>query len=502
MNKSPDDIIQAQPAPLSHLSADAAPRRLTDALDGRNVAVAALVLAVAVVAFVWRPEVVPDINVSSDATIPAAINNAPATSESEQLAPFAQTQKDRARQQAQEALSNFVEKQILLEDTLQVTAWGAAELAQAMALAQTGDAEFTAEKFAASVLAYEQADRSLAAIIEQGDTLFNQHLASGLQYILALDSEAAIAVIEEALIIKPDDHQAQALLQRARQLPVIIGMLRTAKNHELGSRYAKALIVYADIEKLDPHTQGLSALKAAAASGQAGDDLTSYISRGFEALDNKQFERAKRAFDQALKLDPGNDIAMGGLQQVATKNDLAIIVNHERQAQRAIVEEDWQRAVDAYKAVLALDNNIQFALNGRVSAQTHLRAQRLLTKISAAPQKLSSEKLYLDALAILAEAKQLEYKGPKMSSAIEQVSQLLQLYRDPVDVVLISDNATNVIMSNVGQLGYFEQKTLTLRPGQYTIRGSQAGCRDIYLSIEVLPGIAPLDLSCPEPIKR
>ena len=505
MSEPGDDIIQAQPAPLSHLSAQATPRRLSDGFDGRSFAVAMLVVLVAVVAFFWRPEITPGSDSSIDhSTDPATLvpdGTAPANPDSDRLAPFAQTQRDRARQHAQDALANFVEKQILLEDTLQVSAWDAAELAQAMALAQTGDKEFLAENFDASVRAYQHADLKLAAIIVQGDTLFDQQLASGLQYILALDSQAAIAVIEEALIIKPDDATAQVLLRRAQRLPEVIGMLRSAKNHELGSRYAEALAVYAEIEKIDPQTPNLTALKSAAAAGQAGDDLTSYISRGFAALDKKQFDKAKRAFEQALVLDPANGIAMGGLQQVATRNDLAIIQKYNVQANRAIAAEDWQQAIDAYHAVLALDNNIQFALNGQNVAQAHLHAQQLLKKIADEPQKLSSEKLYLDAVAILAKARQLEPSGSKMAASIDQVAHLLQIYRDPVDVVLLSDNATNIIISNVGPLGFFEQKTLTLRPGQYTIRGSQDGCRDIYLSIEVLPGIAPLDLSCPEPIK-
>lgn len=77
---------------------------------------------------------------------------------------------------------------------------------------------------------------------------------------------------------------------------------------------------------------------------------------------------------------------------------------------------------------------------------------------------------------------------------------MLQQYSNPVDVTLRSDNATDIIVSNVGRLGFFEEKVLSLRPGTYTIRGSQNGCRDLYLSIEVLPGIEPLDLSCQERI--
>jgi hypothetical protein len=178
-----------------------------------------------------------------------------------------------------------------------------------------------------------------------------------------------------------------------------------------------------------------------------------------------------------------------------------VIRAHQQQAEAAMSGENWQSAIDAYQAVLALDGNIQFAANGLNDAKAHLRAQRLLTKIASEPSKLSSESLFLQANDIVQSARELQHKGPTIDRLVNEVNELLTLYRDPVDVVLISDNATEIVVSNVGRLGRFERKSLSLRPGQYTIRGSQDGCRDIYLSVEVLPGIAPLNLSCPESLE-
>jgi tetratricopeptide (TPR) repeat protein len=278
-------------------------------------------------------------------------------------------------------------------------------------------------------------------------------------------------------------------------------LLRDAKNHELGGRYENALAVYEEVRTLDPQTPGLNTLIAAAQRGQTGEDLTTHISRGFAALEGRRFADARSAFQAALRLDPNNDIARGGLQQVARQNDLTVIRAHQQQAEAAMSGENWQSAIDAYQAVLALDGNIQFAANGLNDAKAHLRAQRLLTKIASEPSKLSSESLFLQANDIVQSARELQHKGPTIDRLVNEVNELLTLYRDPVDVVLISDNATEIVVSNVGRLGRFERKSLSLRPGQYTIRGSQDGCRDIYLSVEVLPGIAPLNLSCPESLE-
>ncbi len=500
MNDRREDIIEVRQAPLSHLNEKTSQSGLRQYLDWRSAVMAVIVLAVLVAAFVWRPAPPQPTETAGKPPSPGpeTATSLSAGTGGEKLAPFAQTQRERARARAQEALATFVEQQILLEENMQVAAWGAQELAAAMEQAKAGDEAFLRERFEKSLEAYEQAVASISAVLDLGNQLFAEHLGLGLKSIAELQPDQAMTSLQQALTIKPQDPDALAAMQRAQQLPEIISKLRTAKNHELSGRYNQALAIYDEISQLDPDTTGLAQLRAAARAGQAGDDLSALISQGFSALEQGRFNQAKQAFNKALQVDANNAIAKGGLQQVAERSDLAKIREFQTTAESAMQAERWQQALEAYDAVLQLDANIQFARNGSNAARAHLRAKNLLEKITSEPQKLSSQKLYLDAVAILDEAKSLEYAGPQLARLSSEVEALLALYKDPVDVVLLSDNATRIVMSNVGELGYFERKTLSLRPGQYTIRGSQNGCRDIYLSIDVLPGIAPLDLSCQE----
>ena len=93
---------------------------------------------------------------------------------------------------------------------------------------------------------------------------------------------------------------------------------------------------------------------------------------------------------------------------------------------------------------------------------------------------------------------QLEF-GPYSHSSFLEAA--LQQYREPVAVSFISDNSIDVNLSNVGNLGRFTQRTLTLRPGTYTLRGSKNGCRDIYANISVLPNMPPVEIFCTEPLR-
>ncbi|XOV81557.1 MAG: hypothetical protein ACFHXK_11795 [bacterium] len=503
MTDRSDDIIESRPPPLSHLQQSQEKTAFSGALgllDWRGYTTAAVLALVVIGALYWRSELPaqPETQLVSPGTTQRIDPEPAAVSNNDSSAPFADAQKARAREKVQQALAAFVERQILLEDTMQVDQWGAQALDAAMAQAKAGDGFFVDEAYDSALAAYERAVIEIDAVIDEGNQLHAQFLQDGQAALQDLDPAAAQSAFEQALTIKPEDAVAKTGLARAQQLPDIISLLRSAKNHELGGRYDDALAIYDNIAQLDPGTPDLDQLRAAATAAKKGDDVAAHISRGFTALQGQRFEQARSAFNAALRLEPANAVAKGGLQQVAEQYDLAVISDQRRRAEQAMAQEQWPAAIDAYQAVLDLDKNIQFAKRGLAQARAHEKSQRLMTRIVNEPTRLSNEKLYLDAQNIAQQAQQLEYAGEKLQSLQLKVSALLEVYANPVEVTLLSDNATHIVMSNVGELGLFERRTLTLRPGAYTIRGSQNGCRDVYLTVEVLPGIEPLDVRCTE----
>ena len=506
MSNDNQSTIVAAPTPgLTHL--EAGRRRLRPSLDSASIAVVVLVLAIALAIAYWRPwQTLPDAApATGDASTaqPQAAATGPAPSRpAAELAPFAASQQALAREQAQKALAAFVEKQLVLEETMSVAEWGQRELDAAMAAAKAGDEAFVKEQFPESLGAYEEAVGLLDGLISRGGALFAEHLQQARQAVDARDPEGAQAALAEAAIIRPEADEIGQLAARIDKLPQVIYLLRAARNHELGGRVSEALATYGDIRALDPATVGLDALIAQAGAQQTRQDLNGYIAAGFSALERQQFDSARAAFRNALALAPDNEVARGGLEQLQRDVDLDRIRGHRQRAENAMAEENWAAAISEYEAIRNLDGNIQFAVAGLASAQAHERAEKLLSAIAREPQRLSSEQLFLQASQILDEAKALTARGPRLSNLIGQATTLLNQYRDPVDVVLRSDNATDIVISNVGRLGFFAEKTLSLRPGTYTIRGSQNGCRDLYLSVEVLPGLEPLDLSCPERIAQ
>ncbi|MCY3796115.1 MAG: hypothetical protein OXG51_17295, partial [Gammaproteobacteria bacterium] len=125
-----------------------------------------------------------------------------------------------------------------------------------------------------------------------------------------------------------------------------------------------------------------------------------------------------------------------------------------------------------------------------------------LERIAAGAERLSSDTLYQEAQDILANAKSLSPRGSVLAAAIERMDVLLRHHGTPVPVLLRSDDATEVLLSNVGPLGRFSEKRLELRPGAYTLIGSRDGCRDVRTEISVEPRMAPVEIRCLEVLQQ
>lgn len=422
----------------------------------------------------------------------------PIKAEDDQLPPYQALLREQTRTQAQEELARFVELQLKLESEMTVGAWGAVEYDAAKDLAAAGDEAFVKEAFEASLQQYQAASEALALLIERGRALLEESLADGESALAARDQQAANEAFALAAAIAPDDPRVGAGMTRASALPAVGDMMREARNLELAEQWQAALDLYQEVAKLDAATLGLDEAVARATEGSTQARIQEQLSRGFARLDAGAFQDARKAFRAALQLAPGDPVATGGLEQVDKAAAVARLNDLKRRADAAAAAERWKEAEDLYGKVLASDANIQFAISGRSLARDQQRLGSALARIIQSPDKLSSEKLYRDAQALLEQAEQMDPRGPKLASQIVNVQEILRTYATPVVVTLRSDDRTRITLSTVGELGQFTEKQLQLRPGAYTVIGSRDGCRDVREQILVRPNMLPVDIRCIE----
>ncbi len=390
------------------------------------------------------------------------------------------------------AIEKRLNSEIFIDQGLNVNILKAEELALA------GDKLYYLEQYDEALAQYGEATETLRALVSSAESKFASLLKEARQSITDQQIEIAKRSISEALFIKPGSEIAKRIEARIALLPQIIDLSRYAKNDELAGHYKKALDTYEQIKQIDPLTSQINETIATVTERVRLQQVQGLLTSGFKLLESKNFEPARTAFQQVLGLDSENQTARSGLEQIAVNKDLFTIKEKNSTGETELSSGKWESARQTYEEILLIDSNIQTAIEGRNLATSHQRVEGLLTRINAEPFKLSSEKLFLEAKAILREGQDLKFQTGKLIDLIEKTSKLLSVYAAPIDVVLLSDNATDILISNIGRIGKFQKKIVSLRPGRYTIRGSQIGCKDIYRTIDVSPEYNSVTLVCEE----
>ena len=90
----------------------------------------------------------------------------------------------------------------------------------------------------------------------------------------------------------------------------------------------------------------------------------------------------------------------------------------------------------------------------------------------------------------------------KLKKMHEELTRLTIAYQREVEVVIVSDNKTHIIVRGVGQVGKTTRRTIKLRPGKRLLEGSRAGYQSKLVSIEIAPDAKNLQvvLICDEKI--
>jgi eukaryotic-like serine/threonine-protein kinase len=107
-----------------------------------------------------------------------------------------------------------------------------------------------------------------------------------------------------------------------------------------------------------------------------------------------------------------------------------------------------------------------------------------------------------EARELLQTARSQMTSGPVLRSQIARLEILLPDFDKPVRLSLVSDNATQVAISSIGEFGTFARRDIDLKPGKYTVIGTRNGYRDVRRDITVAPGqtTQTVSISCSEPI--
>jgi len=391
-----------------------------------------------------------------------------------------------------------------LEDKLKavgIEAWGGADWTAVLNRVALGDEAYRDRNFPAAAAAYDDARAMGEELLPQAQGILADALAAGEAALLEGDKSRALSQFELALAVEPNNARAELGLARAERLDEVLAKMAEATRLESAGDVTDAAQAYAQALAIDeqwtPASEGLARTRAAVQQASYEQQMA----RGYAALSDEDFDRARRAFDAALGVRPGDADARAALEQLNAEERLQSVLALEREARELEAAERWVEAAQKFEAALAVDDGLVSARQGLERARARARLADDLEKAIGMSDRFYEASIGRQARAVLERARAAADAGPQLRARSDELQRLLELADRSVAVRFKSDNQTQVTIYKVGRLGTFESREIDLRPGRYVAVGSRDGYRDVRRDFRVLAAgsTGPIVVRCEEP---
>lgn len=298
------------------------------------------------------------------------------------------------------------------------------------------------------------------------------------------------------------DSKAQQGLDRAQRPDEVRAQVAAGETREIAGKPEQARATHAAEAAKAPEPATPRAAPARVEGRPAVQNFEALMTRGLGQLERSEWPAAEQTFSEALKLRPADRSATDGLARAKDGHQRATLVQLQQEAQTLESAERWEEALAAYRRAAAIDPAVDFAQQGasRTTRMIQLHAQA--SGFLASPERLYSPRVREEAQQLLAALEREAATGPRIAQARQQLGAALKRATTRITVRLASDNATEVTLFRVGQLGRFQEREIALTPGTYTVVGSRPGYRDVRIEVIVAPDApAPqIFVACKEPV--
>jgi len=190
------------------------------------------------------------------------------------------------------------------------------------------------------------------------------------------------------------------------------------------------------------------------------------------------------------------------LGQVLEQEKALRIQQAVKQAEQAIRQDNWQQAKANFAKVIKDTPENETAIEGLKRANEILGLQSSLSQYIKNPYRLTHSGVLSEAEKTLTQAQHASSYSFGIKRQTEQLRKLIVTFNRLIPVTIMSDNKTYVLVRGIGKVGVISQKTIKLKPGNYTFEGTRNGFKSKLLQV-----LIPYDqnnysvrIICDEPI--
>jgi len=394
------------------------------------------------------------------------------------------------RRQSQDILAQTLaaKKQLLEQNVAQ---WGALAFDASMETITQGDELYNQGRYAQALDAYQSALASMGSLLSRGQEILSNakitsieaiEQASGNDDILRAKQASALANA-----IAPEDPEVSIIMTRVASLESLTLALTAAEERTKVGDFDQAMELLEQALALDHRHLRTAKLLQETREKLLQQRFQQQMSLAVGAIDKGDFDSAENLLEQAsnLAVDAQAVSQLRGLLQAQrAQRRIDTILNLAIQFEQ---EEDWSAAVASYDDILSTDPNLSDFAIMRLKAAARATLDKSIDAIIQDPLSLASEDKFSSAQATLLDIDKINSPGPILLAQRQQLSEILAQIKVPVSVTFQSDQQTNVTLFRVSRLGRFQNTTVSLRPGRYTVAGERPGFRDVRIDFTILP---------------
>ena len=396
----------------------------------------------------------------------------------EEASPWSDAQMAKLRKEAQDVLAILLDVQFELQE-MGVEQWAPQPFEDAKAKAAEGDIQYRDRQFVDAKANYDAALAEMEALVESAPQVLQENLELARQAIEDGKYKPAIEALAIAAAIDPANPALASLQQRAENLEQLLSILTKAEEAEKSGDLAQAENLLKEASDLDPEHQKVQSELARVSQAHTQQRFNNAMSDGYTALDEGKFSSARSAFRDAAKLVPGSSEASAALADVGAAQTSWQLSNFQRDGKKQESNEQWQQALESYSKALKIDGNLLFAQEGLTRSRSRAQLDKQFRAAIEKPERLFDKTVANATAQLVKQASAISPRGPVLSKQLSRLEVLLEQAGAKIQLTLRSDGETEVTLRKVSRLGQFKEKTLTLRPGSYTVIGSRNGYRDV-----------------------
>ena len=170
--------------------------------------------------------------------------------------------------------------------------------------------------------------------------------------------------------------------------------------------------------------------------------------------------------------------------------------------EQARARDDWPAAATHFERARQFKPDEKTAVENHDFARRVVDAMQKIRRTLDAEHRLGDENVLASVTAYLRETESIAGAGAALQKMHAELARKVVLYQSEVEVVVVSDNATHIIVRGEGRVGKIDRRIIRLRPGRRVFEGSRAGYKSKLVTVDLVPGVSPVEVTviCDEKI--